>query len=120
MKIASIKEKLHNFVDTADEKQLADLYLFIENEFAEKYDWWEDKALVAEMDQRVKDFESGKTKGISWEEVKSKARLRLTEQQDGIENQTDKNKKMDLIKQAVSDPLFLADMKEIDDDFRTT
>jgi len=105
MTISAIKEKLHSFIDTAKEKQLAELYLFIADKFAEKYDWWEDEDFIAEIDRRIKDFESGKTKGVSWEEVKLKARLRLA---------ADKDRKMDLMKQAGSDPLFLADMKELD------
>jgi putative addiction module component (TIGR02574 family) len=47
---------------------------------AEKYDNLENKAFVAELDKCVADYESGKVKGISWEEVKKKAVDRLDTQ----------------------------------------
>jgi hypothetical protein len=118
MTTEAIREKLHNLIDTADDKHVKAAYSIFEDEMAEKYDPWDDEAFVKEMDQRVKDFESGKTKGISWEEVKLKARLRLSAQPREVDHQADKDKKLNLMKQASSDPLFLADMKEINDDFR--
>jgi putative addiction module component (TIGR02574 family) len=77
MTIHAIKENLHSFIDTANDKQLEELYIFIANKFADKHDWWEDDEFVAELEQRIKDFESGKTKGFTWEEVKLKAKSRL-------------------------------------------
>lgn len=35
-----------------------------------------------------------------------------------IDREADKRRKIELMKQASSDPLFLADMKEINDDFQ--
>jgi len=75
MLLSTIKEKLHSFIDTANDSQLEKVYLFIENELAEKYNWWQDDDFIAELDRRVRDYESGKVKGISWEDVKLKARL---------------------------------------------
>jgi putative addiction module component (TIGR02574 family) len=76
MTTTAIREKLHEMVNTADDKQIKAVYSIFEDQIAEKYDHWEDEAFVKEMDQRIKDFESGKDKGVSWEEVKLKARLR--------------------------------------------
>jgi hypothetical protein len=118
MTTAEIREKLHDLIDTADDKHVKAVYSIFKDEMAEKYDPWEDEEFVIEMDQRVKDVESGKTKGVSWEEVKRKARLRLATKHKEVGHQADKNKKMDLMKQAASDPLFLADKKEINDDFQ--
>ncbi|MFI5159550.1 MAG: addiction module protein [Sphingobacteriales bacterium] len=76
MTTAAIREKLHSFINTADDKQVKAVYSIFEDQMGEKYDHWADEEFVAEMDRRIKDFESGKDKGVSWEEVKLKARLR--------------------------------------------
>ncbi len=118
MTTAAIREKLHDLIDTADDKHVKAVYSIFEDEMAEKYDPWEDEEFVKEMDQRIKDFESGKDKGVSWEEVKRKARQQLAAPYREVDLRAGKNKKMELMKQASSDPLFLADMKEINDDFQ--
>ena len=76
MTITAIREKLHDFINTADDKHVKAVYSIFEDQMAEKYDPWEDDAFVREMDQRTEDFESGRDKGVSWEEVKLKARSR--------------------------------------------
>ena len=118
MTTAAIREKLHYLIDTADDKHVKAVYSIFKDEIAEKHDPWEDEAFVKEMTQRITDFESGKTKGVTWEEVKQKARLRLAAQDKQVDYHVDNTEKMELMKQAASDPLFLADMKEINDDFK--
>ncbi|HZY39003.1 MAG TPA: addiction module protein [Mucilaginibacter sp.] len=81
MTTAAIREKLHDLIDTADDKHVKAVYAIFEDEIAEKDDPWEDEAFVEEIDQRLKDFESGKVKGIPWEEVKLKAENRLKAKQ---------------------------------------
>ncbi len=76
MTTAAIREKLHAYINTADDEHVKAVYSIFEDQIKEKYDHWEDEAFVKEMDQRIKDIESGKDKGVSWEEVKLKARLR--------------------------------------------
>jgi putative addiction module component (TIGR02574 family) len=68
---------LHDLIDTADDKHVKAVYSIFEDETAEKDNPWEDETFVNEIDQRIKDFESGKVKGIPWEEVKLKAENRL-------------------------------------------
>jgi hypothetical protein len=77
MTIAAIREKLHDFVNTADDKQVETLYSIFEDEIAEKYDWWKDEGFLKELKCRLDDIESCKVQGISWEVVKLKARDRL-------------------------------------------
>jgi hypothetical protein len=71
MTIAAIREKLHDFVNTADDKNVKAIYTAVE-ELTEKSNSWVDKADI---------------------------------------------KKIEIMKQAAIDPLFLADLKEIQDDF---
>jgi len=72
MKSFELKQKLHHYIDTAQEKKLKAIYVMVEEEI-ETYNHWEDAAFVKEMNRRVKDFETGKTKGYTWDEVKKRA-----------------------------------------------
>ena len=74
MSIETIREKLHNFIDTAHDKKVEAIYTLVENDIEEPYDHGADEEFVVEMKSRIDDFESGADKGLSWEEVKAKAR----------------------------------------------
>jgi len=77
MTTTAIREKLHDFVNTADDKQVEILYSIFDDQIAEKYDWWKGEEFLKELKCRLDDIESGKVHGIPWEVVKSKARERL-------------------------------------------
>jgi hypothetical protein len=53
MTTAGIREKLHNFINTADDKQVKAVYSIFEDQIGEKYDHWADEEFLAEMDRRV-------------------------------------------------------------------
>lgn len=36
------------------------------------YNWWEDEALIQELDKRSQDLKSGRDKGVSFAEVKQR------------------------------------------------
>lgn len=74
MTTAAIREKLHEYIDFADDRKVEAIYTIMENEITEKLDLWEDKEFLEEINNRVKDFESGNLKCSTWEEVKLKAR----------------------------------------------
>jgi putative addiction module component (TIGR02574 family) len=38
----------------------------------ERYEWWNDEEMVAELDRRSEELRSGKVKGIPWEDVKAR------------------------------------------------
>lgn len=42
----------------------------------EDTDIWKDKAFLAEMDRRLDEYESGKAKVITWDELKARVRAR--------------------------------------------
>ena len=68
MSIAEIKQQLHEYIDVANDKDVADIYSFIENKSAQsKYS--EDE--LNEFYRRRDNFLSGKSKGYSVEEVHS-------------------------------------------------
>jgi hypothetical protein len=74
MKSEELKIKLHQYIDKATDEELINILSFVEEDPApyiveNKYDPWEDKKFVKEMDKRMEELESGKVKGIPWEEV---------------------------------------------------
>ena len=75
MTVATIREILHDFINAADDEQIQSIYPIFEDLLAPQYDPWEDDAFLKELKNRLDDIESGKAKGIPWEEVKIKARL---------------------------------------------
>lgn len=77
MTTATKREKLHDFINDADDKKVEAIYSLIENEIEESYDHWEDEEFLAEIKKRLDEFESGKVKGISWEQVKLNARKKM-------------------------------------------
>ena len=77
MTIEAIREKLHDFIDHADDKKVEAIFTLVEGEITEKLNWWEDEEFVKELDQRVEDYESGKTKAVSWEQIKLNNKKRL-------------------------------------------
>lgn len=70
MTITAIREKLQEYIKTADDKKIKAIFTLVENDMDEKYNWWEDKAFVADLDERVKRYEDGTDKGFTFEEVK--------------------------------------------------
>ena len=46
-------------------------------ENTERYEWWNDEEMIAELDKSEADFRSGKDQGISWEDVKKRLMSRL-------------------------------------------
>ncbi|HEY8688192.1 MAG TPA: addiction module protein [Chitinophagaceae bacterium] len=82
MKKKKIREKLYDYIDNAKGKQLKNFLSIVEEDSVEysvkkKYNHWNDPEFVKEMDRRVEEYESGKVKGIPWEEVHGKALERL-------------------------------------------
>jgi len=77
MTTTAIREKLHEMINTADDKQVESMYSIFEDQIAERYDHWEDEEFLKEIKSRLDDIESGNDQGLSWEEVKLKARAEL-------------------------------------------
>jgi hypothetical protein len=72
MDTTALREKLHDFINSADDEEVVKLFLMVDSGLGPDYDHWEDEEFVAEMKSRIDDFESGKDKGVSWEEIKLK------------------------------------------------
>ena len=71
MTVTAIREKLHDYINTADDKQIQAIYNIFEDQIVnEPYDWSKDKEFVAELDERVRRYEAGIDKGYTLDEVR--------------------------------------------------
>jgi len=75
MSTVAIRQKLHRYIETAQDKKVKAIFAMVEDEIEEDSVVWTDKFL-SELKKRASDFESGKVKGRTWEEVKKGARQR--------------------------------------------
>ena len=72
MTTSSIRQKLHRYIETAQDKKVKAFYTIVENDIAnEKVG---SNQLLKELNRRTDDFEGGKVKGLSWTDVKERAR----------------------------------------------
>ncbi len=76
MSTTEIRNILHGFIDTAQDKKIKALYTIVETEI-ERGNHWQDGKFIDEMNKRVDELETGKVKGYSWEQVKSRAKKAL-------------------------------------------
>ncbi|HWZ35735.1 MAG TPA: hypothetical protein VNW51_06215 [Mucilaginibacter sp.] len=76
MTIAAIREKLHEYINIADDKKIQAMYTMLERDIVEKYDLWEDEEFLTEINDRIQKYESGSVVCSTWDEVKLKARSR--------------------------------------------
>lgn len=77
MTTEAIREKLHDLINTVDDKHVMAVSSIFEDKIEERYDHWEDEEFLKEIKTRLDDFESGKTQGIPWEEVRLKVRNKM-------------------------------------------
>ncbi len=79
MSAVSIDKKIAGYVEQLNAKQKK-VVLSVAKAFAEEStddDIWEDESFVKELDRRTREYESGRVKGSSWEDVKKRTRKTL-------------------------------------------
>lgn len=69
MSTATIRQKLHHYIETAQDKKVKAIFAMVEEEIKQVDTIWTDEFLN-ELNKRASDFENGKVKGRTWEEVK--------------------------------------------------
>lgn len=69
METLKLRKILQEYINFADEKKTKALFTLVEDDFTYQ-NHWKDEAFVKEMEKRVKDYESGKSKGKDWKTVK--------------------------------------------------
>ena len=66
MKTKELKEKLHNYIETADGKKLKAIYTMVEEEIDETDNCWEDEVFIAGLERREKEHLNGIQMLIQW------------------------------------------------------
>jgi len=77
MDTTAIRQKLHNYLEVADDKKVKAIYTMMEIEIEETGIEYTDE-LKTELDTRYADYKSGKAKMISAEESKKRIQKILT------------------------------------------
>jgi len=70
MTVAAIREKLHGYIDSADDSKIKNIYALFEDQMAPSVDWWEDKEFIAELEERDRRYEEGIEKTYTLEKTK--------------------------------------------------
>lgn len=69
-----IRQKLHHYIETAQNKKVKAIFAIVEDEIEETYDHWNDEAFVAELKRRETSYLKGTSKTYTLEQSFSKAR----------------------------------------------
>jgi hypothetical protein len=74
MKTAEIRQKLHHYIETAQDKKVKAIFAMVEDEIEETYDHWNDEEFMDELRRREASFSNGTTTTYTLEQVISRAR----------------------------------------------
>ena len=77
MSTAEIREKLHLYIDAAEDRKVEAMYAMVEGEIEEKYDHWNDEEFVEEMTNRENAYLDGTMKTYALEESINRAKEAL-------------------------------------------
>jgi len=69
MNTLAIRQKLHDYINDADDEKAEAMFTIIEDGENGRYEWWKDADLMKELDRRYNDLKSGKDKGMSLDEA---------------------------------------------------
>lgn len=68
----TLKKKLHEYIEAADEKKLKAIYIMVEDDL-ERFENNLDKNFVTEIEKRSAALRNGSAKTYTWEEVQHRA-----------------------------------------------
>jgi len=71
MTIEAIREKLYDYLKVADDRKIAAIYTLLENDILEHTEWWNDDALVKELDKEYAAWANGSEKGYTLQEIEN-------------------------------------------------
>lgn len=75
MKTIDIRQKLHHYIETAQDKKVKAIFAMVEEEIEETSDHWKDEKFVAELERRETSYRNGTAKTLTLDQAVSKARL---------------------------------------------
>ena len=71
MSLIGMRKQLHSYIDQADHHKIKAIYTLLEKEMEQQKVVWS-KELSEELDKREEDLESGRVKGVTWEDIQEK------------------------------------------------
>jgi len=74
MKTIGIRQKLHHYIETAQDKKIKALFTMVEDEIEETYDHWQDENFVKELQRRESNYLNGTAKTFTLEQSVAKAK----------------------------------------------
>jgi hypothetical protein len=74
MKNIELKEKLHHFIETAQEKKLKAIYSLVGEEIEESYNKWGDVKFIKELQKREQSYLNGTASIFTIEQSVAKAK----------------------------------------------
>jgi hypothetical protein len=69
MKTEELREKLHNYIETAHERKLKAIYTMVEEEIDETDNLWKNEAFIDELERRKEGYLSRTKKTFSFKET---------------------------------------------------
>ena len=66
-----IREKLSDYIRIADDKKVEAIYTILEGELTETFEWWNDKAVIHELDESYSAYKSGEARAYTLQEVEA-------------------------------------------------
>lgn len=66
MSTDEIRQRLHEYIDVAENKKLEAIYTLLENDIEPDYELSDEQK--AELDRRLEDYKNGRGKTYTWEE----------------------------------------------------
>ncbi len=64
-----MRQKLHDYIEAAEDRKIEAIYTMVEDEIEEAYNHWEDEEFVEELVKEEEAYLSGVAKTYSFEEV---------------------------------------------------
>ncbi len=71
MNTSSIRQKLVDYLQVADDKKVEAIYSILEKEIDLITINWEDKHFIKELEKRTAEYQNGTIKAQSWDEAKA-------------------------------------------------
>nr|NQU93259.1 hypothetical protein [Bacteroidota bacterium] len=71
MNTTTIRQKLHKYIEIADDKKIQAIYTMIEDDLTDQVNWWEDDVFLATLNLISNNLKNGKDKGVVWSNLKN-------------------------------------------------
>jgi hypothetical protein len=70
-----IREKLYDYIRVADEKKLKAIYWMLEDDLAERSQWWKDREFTDELNREFEAWKKGKEKAYTKADIEATVAL---------------------------------------------